>query len=320
MKNLQWAKNKIAAKVHSAVLVVSLASLIGLMGWLLGGSQLALILISSVVMLYVFGPMVSPAFMLKINSGLRLFPSEAPQLHDILHRLSQRAKLTRLPTLFFLPTDTMLAFTVGSRDNAAIAVSKGLLRRLSWHELSAVLAHEISHIRYNDTRIMAFASLAGQFTRLLSVFGQFMLLFSLPMILAGQTVIGWPAILLLIFSPTLSSLLQLGLSRTREYNADMSAAELTGNPEALASALAKIDRFQKYLFSRLNLPMVPRLPQASWLRTHPPTKERIRRLLDLRDTEQLPQNYPYSVKRNRQTPIYRAAPLGNIQMLFSKPI
>jgi heat shock protein HtpX len=307
MNNLHWAKNKIAAKVQSFIFVVFLAALLGLMGWLLGGGQLALILIGSVVMLYFFGPMMSPAFMLKINSGRRLFPSEAPQLHDILHRLSHRAKLTRLPTLFFLPTDAMLAFTVGSRDNAAIAVSKGLIRRLSWQELTAILAHEISHIRHNDIRIMAFAGLISQFTSLLSVFGQFMLLFSLPMILAGQMMIRWLAILLLIFSPTLSSLLQLGISRAREYNADMSAAELTRNPGALASALAKIDRFQKNLYSRLIWPMVPRQPQASWLRTHPPTKERIRRLLEVRDCDQRLQNDPFNIKRNQQTPIYRMA-------------
>ena len=294
MNTAQWTKNKIEAKLQSAVLVASLSALLGLMGWLLGGSQLAFMLIGSVVLLYFFGPMMSPAIILKLNSGRRLFPEEAPQLHDILQRLSRRAKLNRFPSLFYLPTDAMLAFTVGSPNNAAIAVSKGLVDRLSWQELTAVLAHEISHIRHNDIRIMAFAGLAGQFTRLLSVFGQFMLLISIPMILVGQVVISWPAILLLIFSPTLSSLLQLALSRTREYNADMSAAELIGNPEALASALAKIDKFQKNVFSRLIWPIVPRMPQASWLRTHPPTKERIRRLLEVRDYNQLTHVYPYN--------------------------
>lgn len=307
MNNFQWAKNKIEAKVQSAVLVASLATLLGLMGWLLGGNQLAFMLIGGVVMLYFFGPMMSPAFILKLNSGRRLFPEEAPRLHDILQRLSRRAKLNRLPSLFYMPTDAMLAFTVGSRNNAAIAVSKGLMRRLSWQELTAVLAHEISHIRHNDIRIMAFAGLASQFTRLLSVFGQFMLLFSLPMILVGHVVISWPAIFLLIFSPTLSSLLQLALSRAREYNADMSAAELMGSPEALASALAKINKFQKNLFSRLLWPMVPRMPQASWLRTHPPTKERIRRLLEVRDYNQLTHVWPYSVERSQRPPAQRMA-------------
>jgi heat shock protein HtpX len=307
MNNFQWTKNKIEANVQSVVLVASLAALLGLTGWLLGGNQLAFMLIGGIVMLYFFSPMMSPAFMLKLNSGRRLFSEEAPRLHDILQRLSRSAKLNRLPSLFYMPTDAMLAFTVGSRNNASIAISRGLMRRLSWQELSAVLAHEISHIRNNDIRIMAFAGLAGQFTCLLSVFGQFMLLFSLPMILVGQVTISWPAIILLIFSPTLSSLLQLALSRAREYNADMSAAELMGNPEALASALAKINKFQNNQFGRLLWPAVPRLPQASWLRTHPPTKERIRRLLEVRGINQLTRAWPYRVESSQyQIPIYRA--------------
>ena len=143
-----------------------------------------------------------------------------------------------------------------------------------------MLAHEISHVRHNDTRIMAFAGMVSQFTSVLSVFGQLLLLLSLPVILAGQVLVSWPAMFLLIFSPTISSLLQLALSRTREYNAGMSASELIGSPEPLATALAKMDREHKSLYNRLVWPMAPRLPQATWLRTHPPTKERIRRLLE----------------------------------------
>ena len=127
------------------------------------------------------------------------------------------------------------------------------------------------------------------------------------MILMGQVTISWFAIVLLIFSPTLTSLIQLALSRTREFNTDMSAAELTGNPGALASALARIDLVQKNLFNRLIWPMIPRMPQASWLRTHPPTKERIRRPLNVRGDNQLTHAYPYNNRKNRyQIPVYRA--------------
>ena len=281
MNNTQWVKHRMAARVQSVVLVVSLALLMGLMGRLLGGNQLALMLITGVVILYSVGPKMSPAIYLKFSSGRRLSPEEAPRLYSILQSLAQRAELPRLPVLFYLPTDTMVAFTVGPRDNAAIAISEGLMRGLSRQELAAVLAHEISHIRHNDIRTMAFAGMVSQMTSMLSIFGQIMLILSLPVILAGQVVVSWTAVLLLIFSPTLSSLIQLALSRAREYNADMSAAELTGNPEPLASALAKIDRAHKSLYSRLFWPMVPRLPQASWLRTHPPTRERIRRLREV---------------------------------------
>jgi heat shock protein HtpX len=294
MNNIQWVKNKIAARVQSVILVVSLALLLGLVGRLLGGNQLALMMIAGVVILYFVSPMMSPTLFLKFNPGRRLSPEKAPQLYGILRHLARKAELTRMPVLFYMPTDTMLAFTVGPRDNAVIAVSEGLMRGLSRQELAAVLAHEISHIRHNDIRIMTFAGMAGQLTHLLSIFGQFILIFSLPLILTGQVFISWTAIFLLIFSPTLSSLIQLALSRTREYNADMSAAELMGNPEPLASALAKIDRAAKSLHCRMFWPMVPRLPQATLLRTHPPTKERIRRLLGVRDNSQLFQHDAYS--------------------------
>ncbi len=308
MNKLLWAKNKIAAKVQSAVLLASLTALLGSLGWLLGGGNLALILIGAAVVLYLIGPMMSPAVILKINSGRRLSFSEAPQLYEVLQRLSRRADLTHPPVLFHIPNDNMLAFTVGSRENAAIAVSEGLLRRLTWQELRAVLAHEISHIRHNDIRIMSFARLTGHFTHVLSIFGQIMLILSLPMILVGQVAVSWLTIALLIFSPTLSGLLQLALSRTREYNADMSAIELSGKPEALASALAKIDKVQKNLLSRLIWPMIPRMPRTSWLRTHPPTGERIRRLLEVRGYDQLGNDHYINGMRNRyQIPINRVS-------------
>ena len=199
MNSNKWLKNTVIAKVQSAFLVASLAALLGLIGWLLGGNQLALMLIAGMIMLYFFSPMMSPTLLIKFNSGRQLSPEEAPHLFYLVQRLWQRAGLTRLPVLFYLPSDAMLAFTVGLRDNAAIAVSRGLMGGLSRQELTAVLAHEISHIRHDDVRTMAFASLAGQLTRILSVFGQFMLLISLPMIITGQMVLTWPTILLLIF-------------------------------------------------------------------------------------------------------------------------
>lgn len=280
MNTLQLAKNRLGAKVQSVTLVVSLAALLGLLGWMVVGRQMAFMLIGAVIVFYFFSPMISPAVLLKINTGKRLIPAETPRLHDMLQRISHRAGLARVPVLFYLPTGAMQSFTAGSRDHAVVAISDGMLRRLSSQELAAVLAHEVSHIRHRDIRIMALAGLAGRFTQILSMFGQLMLLLSLPLVFMGQMMISWPALFLLIFSPTLSGLLQLALSRAREYNADMGAAELMGDPKPLASALAKIDAVQHSQFAGLLWPTVSRMPQSSWLRTHPPTKERIRRLLE----------------------------------------
>lgn len=111
MNKTKWIKNKIAAKVQSAVLVVSLALLLGLMGQLIGGNQLAFMLIAGVVILYLLSPIMSPALFLKFNSGRRLSAVEAPRLYAILQGLAQKAELTRLPVLFYLPTEATLAFT-----------------------------------------------------------------------------------------------------------------------------------------------------------------------------------------------------------------
>jgi len=143
------------------------------------------------------------------------------------------------------------------------------------------LAHEISHVRNNDMWVMGLADLFTRMTNILSVVGQFLLLLNLPLLLMSDYTISWAAILLLVFAPTLSALLQLALSRTREYDADLGAAELSGDPEGMALALAKLERLQAGFFERVFLPG-RQIPEPSLLRTHPPTQERLRRLLALR--------------------------------------
>jgi heat shock protein HtpX len=176
----------------------------------------------------------------------------------------------------------MNAFTVGSPENAAIAVSQSLLDGLSYSEISAVLAHEVSHIRSNDMRIIGFADMANRLIHGLSLFGQLLLIISLPLVLFGNSGINLIAIALLIFAPVISAMLQLALSRTREYNADLGAVELMGNPESLATALAKIEHHGTTFFKRLAWPVNP---DSQILRTHPPTRERIRRLLAIGDRQ-----------------------------------
>jgi heat shock protein HtpX len=97
-----------------------------------------------------------------------------------------------------------------------------------------VLAHEISHLRHNDMRIMGFAGLTSQLIHMLALLGQILLFLNLPLLLWGHYTISWTAILLLIFAPTISAILQLALSRTREYRADLGAARLMGDGRALA--------------------------------------------------------------------------------------
>lgn len=145
-----------------------------------------------------------------------------------------------------------------------------------------MLAHEVSHIAHDDLRIMGFADIASRMTNFLSLIGQILLILNLLLLLLFATnVISWTAILILIFAPIVTDLLQLALSRTREYNADMGAAQLLGDPEVLASALVKIRRYQGRILEQILWP-VSRSPEPSLLRTHPPIKERVERLLSLK--------------------------------------
>jgi heat shock protein HtpX len=173
------------------------------------------------------------------------------------------------------------AFAVGAPNQAAIAVTDGLLRNLTLREVAGVLAHEISHVRSNDLWVMGLADLFSRATSLMSLMGQFLLLLNIPLLLFGQAAINWFVVLLLIFAPNLSALAQLALSRTREYDADLNAARLTGDPEGLARALQKIEHVQGGWLERIFMPG-RRVPEPSLLRTHPQTDERISRLLALR--------------------------------------
>ncbi len=286
MNTTEWLKHKFVNKIHSALLVGGMGLLLATLGWLIGGDFLAILALGIIVAMYFLNPMVSPRLVLSMYRGREIEYYDAPQLYRTLQVLAQRAELPRTPLLYYLPSNVMNAFAVGSGDHSAIAISDGLLRRLTLREVAGVLAHEISHVQHNDTRIMGFADLSSRMTNLLSFVGQFLLLLNLPLILLGETTINWLTIVLLIFAPTVSALLQLALSRTREYNADLSAAKLLGDPEALASALAKMQRYQGRILEQILWP-AQRIPEPSLLRTHPPTQERIQRLLALKQKQRV---------------------------------
>ncbi len=175
---------------------------------------------------------------------------------------------------------------MGTSRDSLIAVSDGVLRKLNFPELAAILAHEITHVKNNDIRVMTFAAIAGRITKILSLLGQFLVLVNLPLIAFTEIGLNWFALLIMVFAPLLSDLIQLGLSRVREYDADLGSALLLGNAKPLASALAKMEQYKHNYFGSLFIP-VQRIPEPSLLRTHPPTEERIRRLLEFHKTAQL---------------------------------
>ncbi|MEZ6092897.1 MAG: zinc metalloprotease HtpX [Pirellulaceae bacterium] len=204
---------------------------------------------------------------------------EAPQLVQLFEELTRKAGIRNVVSLYYLPTSTPNAFATGHGSDAAVCVSDGILRLMNRRELMGVLAHELSHIRNQDTRIMGLAQTMGRVTAFFSRIGVLTLLFALPAISLGLSSLG--IVLsgaLLVVAPLINTLLQLGLSRSREFNADLGSADITGDPMGLASALQKLENTMRG--SWLGRQVDPRstVQEPNWLRTHPATGERITRL------------------------------------------
>ncbi len=271
-------KHKTRNIVHSLVLIVGLALLMSLCAWILWGLVGVLWGLSGALLACIVGPRVSPKMTMRLFRARELSPHEAGHLGEILRVLSARAELPAVPRLNLIPSQTLNAFAVGRPGDAAIALSTGLLERLTLREATGVLAHEVSHVANNDLWIMAIADTFGRLTQVLSWIGVFLFLLNLPLLLTGAAGVPWAAIALLYFAPSIGNLLQLALSRAREYDADLDGADLSGDPAGLASALQKLERYQGRMWEDM-IPTGRRIPHPSVLRTHPPTEERVRRLM-----------------------------------------
>ncbi len=273
-------KRTAANALQSMLLMGAMVAILGAVGWILGGPLLALLALPIVAALYFFNPLSRTALVLRLSQARPLSAREVPELYAMLGVLCRRAGLDRQPQLYYVPAAPLNAFTVGSRDQSAIALTDGALRAFTLEEMAGVLAHELSHLCHDDIRVMGFADLSARLTHLMALAGQLLLLINLPLLLVGEAVISWPLVLLLVLAPLLSTLAQLALSRTREYHADLGAARLLGDPAGLIRALVKMHDSRLMNMVSLLIPKYGRGAPAL-LRTHPPTRERIRRLRQL---------------------------------------
>jgi heat shock protein HtpX len=280
-------RHKVRNVLHSILLLGGIIVLLALCGWALFGPEGLVGMGLGAALAFAFSPQISPHLVLRMYRARALRPRDLPEVMAMLRTLAERARLERAPRLYYVPSAMLNAFAVGGRDDAVIAVTDGMLRALTLRELVGVLAHEISHIRNRDLWLMGIADLAGRLTRLMAVFGFALVLVGLPLWLSGAGGVPLLLIPLLVFAPHISTLLQLALSRAREFEADLDAAGLTGDPGGLASALAKLERYQRSAWEQILLPG-QRLPDPSILRTHPPTAERIARLQSLSGAPSLP--------------------------------
>lgn len=279
MTNAAGTRHRLANRLQTVWLIAVLLGICALAGGLVFGTAGAWIALGTGVLALLIEPAAASTLTLRLYRARPIQPAEAPQLWAMLRELSARAGLEQPPVPHYAPSAVVNAFTTGSRRHAVIVLTDGLLRTLSPREIAGVIAHEIAHVVHGDVRVMGLADSISRLTSLLALIGQFAILLALPLVWLGELTINWWGLLALAVAPHLALLAQLGLSRVREFDADHTAAMLTGDPEGLASALTKIEAIARSWRGWI-LPGWGN-PEPSWLRTHPPTPQRVARLLEL---------------------------------------
>jgi heat shock protein HtpX len=263
-------------------LVVGLADVLGGTSWALGA--LLFMAVMNLASWY-----FSDKLVLAMHRARPLDPREAPEVHAAVARLARRAGIPE-PGIYYVPDPAPNAFATGRNpEHAAVAVTDGLLRLLDARELEAVIGHELSHVLNRDILISSIAAtMAGAISLLARLAG-----WTLMLGRGGSDEDGrrnpLGALFVIIVAPIIALLLQLAVSRSREYGADATGARLSGDPEALASALAKLDMVAREVPMRTADPATAHMYIVAPLSglagsivelfsTHPRVEERIRRL------------------------------------------
>jgi heat shock protein HtpX len=278
---------RFATKARTWLLIAGLTGLLIAIGLLLGGGFLY-IFVGLAVLMNVAGYWFSDRLALKASRAQPVEPGTMPELEGMVQDLAQRAEVP-VPRLYLIPSEQPNAFATGRNPkHAAVAVTQGLLQHLPPDQVKGVLAHEFAHIKNRDILVSSIAAMvAGAIAAIANVL-QFSLLFggddedSGPLGLIGT-------LATIILAPLAATLIQLAVSRQREYLADATGAQLLGRGEPLANALETLERGAQAIPMNVNpatasLYMVNPLPRggvANLFMTHPPLAERIRRLREL---------------------------------------
>ena len=278
---------RFATKARTWLAIAGLTGLLIAIGALIGGGALYLF-VALAVLMNVAGYWFSDKLALKASRAKRVEPGTLPQLEAIVQELAQRAQVPT-PRLYLIPSEQPNAFATGRNpQHAAVAVTQGLLQQLPPDQLKGVLAHEFAHIKNRDILVSSIAAMvAGSISAIANVL-QFSLLFggddedSGPLGLIGT-------LATIILAPLAAALLQLAVSRQREYLADATGAQLLGRAAPLADALETLERGAQAVPMAVNpataslyaVNPLPRRGVATLFMTHPPLAERIRRLREL---------------------------------------
>ena len=279
-------KSNFAAGLRTTILMASLGGLLVVIGYAIGGlggatGFLAIALLMNFIF-YWFSDKIALA-----SAGAKpISESEAPQLYQMVRELTTRADLP-MPRLYVIPSDQPNAFATGrTPKHAAVAVTSGITKLLSEDELRGVISRELGHVRNRDILTQSVASAMGAAITWIA----YMLLW-----FGGEddSPLGLVANLaLFLLAPISATLIQLAISRQREYSADATGAQICGNPESLASALLRLEEGAKAMPMQVNQATEPLYIVkpfsgggiARLFSTHPPIEERVRRLRQMRPT------------------------------------
>jgi heat shock protein HtpX len=277
--------------LKTAFLLTLLTLVLIFIGQYFGGRNGMLIALAIAVAMNFFSYFYSDKLALSMYRAQPVTREQLPRVYSVVEQMTQRLGLP-MPKIYVIPNDSPNAFATGRNpQHASVAVTQGILNLLNDEELAGVLAHELGHVRNRDILTSSIAAtLAGAIT-ILAQTGRFAMIFggfgggSDSRDREGG---GIAALFMLILAPIAAMLIQLWVSRTREYEADATGAHMTGNPYALARALQKLDAYSKRLPlgatpSTAHLfivqPMVSGAAFAELFSTHPPIAKRIERLL-----------------------------------------
>lgn len=272
-----------SVNLKSWILIVSVSLLLLMLLYLIAGIFAIMTMGLMILVIYSLQSQLPPEKIMRIQNASYVPREYAYHLYNIIASLSEKAGLDALPDLYIIHSMQMNAFTAGNSNHSAIALTDGLISALNNQELESVLAHEVAHIKNQDTSFIHLAAVFSNFTSIISFLGLLMLLFAVPaLIFTGNFNFSvFISLLLMVIAPYLSHLIFMAFSRTREFKADLTAVQLTGRYQYLASALKKIDQNPVSLFEIFFGNLRRKDAENRFLMTHPPTRERIENLIAL---------------------------------------
>jgi heat shock protein HtpX len=277
-------KSNFAATLRTTILMATLGGLLVAIGYAIGGIQIASVFLVIALLMNFVSYWFSDKIALRMSGAKPVSEQEAPGLYQMVRELTTRAELP-MPSLHVIPHDQPNAFATGRNPkHAAVAVTSGIMKLLSEDELRGVISHELAHVRNRDILTQSVASAIGAMITYLAYF--FMWFGSddnSPLSLVAS-------LAMVLLAPIAASLIQLAISRQREYAADATGAQICGNPESLASALLRLEEGATAMPMQVNQAAEPLFIVkpfsgggiAGLFSTHPPIEERVRRLRQMR--------------------------------------